>query len=212
MWSMTSSAAITAGNDASASASSSNPSTMCSSGSWDATRDAVAVAASRRSCSRVAHAREPLRDLRRDLLEEPVARSEVGLRLPGDEHAERDTVTDERVAAIAGGRFARVHLDRFVPRHRDRRGHAVHGIHLRDHVDRVLQVARGIDARRLDLRQLEQARGFEQLDEQRAIRTGLLQSFEAARLDRVQPRQRLLAGRAGAAHASTPSMSAMRSS
>ena len=57
--------------------------------SCDATRDAVAVAASRRSCSACVDARETARDLRGDLSEEMVGRSEIGLQLARDEHAER---------------------------------------------------------------------------------------------------------------------------
>jgi len=83
----------------------------------------------------------------------------------------------------------------------------VHRIHLRHDVDRVLQVARRIDARGLDLRELEQARAFEELDEQRAIGPGLLQTLQAAGLDRVEAGVGLFA----AVHASTPSRSAMRS-
>ncbi len=74
---------------------------MWSSASCDATRDAVAVAASRRSALRVRHGREAVRDLVGDLVEEAVGRAEVGLQLAGDEHAERDAAARR---AGSGGR------------------------------------------------------------------------------------------------------------
>ncbi len=157
---------------------------------------------------RVDDAREADADLQRDLAEELFRWSEVGLGPADDDHTEDRAVADQWVVGATVGFGSGVDLDRRVPGDRHRRADTVHGVHLRDHVDRVLQIAGGIDARGIDLRELEQARGFEQLDQQCPIRTGIAQPFQTAGLERVEPGE----GGGALAHVSTPSVSAMRSS
>ena len=209
MWSMTSSAAITAGNDANESASSSRPFDLLVVGELG--RDAGRVRGRRGAAQLlgVQRAREAVRDLRGDPFEELVRRAEVGVHRAGDEHADRQTAGDERVAPATRSAVRRRERRSCEARAGNRRGDALHRIHLRDDVDRELQVRRRVEPRRVDLRQLEQARRFEQLDEQPAVRVRVLQPVLAAGLDRVEPGQRLVALRG---HGSTPRTSASCSS
>ena len=135
---------------------------------------------------------EAVGNLSRDATEELIGRAEVGFHRAGDQHARGEAAGHERVATTTCGSLTRDDIDRGQAARGHHRRDALHRIHLGHDVDRELEVRRGVEAGGVDLRELEQARRLEQLDEQPAVRCYVLQSVATTSLERVQPGQRVL--------------------
>ena len=211
---MTSSAAITAGNDASDERELFEP-VDDAARRGAATRRAARsrspprAAAARRGSRSRSPARSAPRPVRRSASGEPRSAFSVA----GDEHADRHAAVDQRIAAARrsarspactsiGARpgadtVARdpVHRDTSARRRRPRAAGSVAGSR------RVVSIFASSSRHDASSSSTSSAR----------FGTGVLQSLEAALLDRVEPGERLVAVGHGR-HGSTPSMSAMRSS